>query len=99
LGSPVFSAGERNKALNSRVDTYFEAQPENLMEARGKRTSNSGWGALPRADETELGCDRRGSESTNSSDSAARDAVAGKAAKAWRAARRKSKDMTSSFFR
>ncbi|KIW08037.1 uncharacterized protein PV09_00981 [Verruconis gallopava] len=100
LGSPVFSAGEKNKALNSRVDTYFESQPENLLEARSRRTLNSGWGGLPRADETEeeKKFDRRSSESTNSSNTVLRDAVGSKAAKAWRAARRRSKDVTS-FFR
>jgi hypothetical protein len=81
------------------MDTYFEGQPENIMEARGKRMVYTGWGQLPRADETQEEYERRGSESTNSSASAARDAVSGKAAKAWRAARRRSKEVTSSFFR
>lgn len=100
LGSPVFSASEKNKAINSRMDQYFEAQPENLMEARSKRMStNTSWGGLPKAEDVEEGLDRRGSESTNSSNSAARDVAVGKAAKAWRAARKRSKGVTSSFFR
>lgn len=99
LGSPVHNASERNKAMNSRVDSYFESLPENVADARGKR-GNGGWGTLGRADEADADVEvRRGSASTTSSGSAPRvEAVADKASSAWRRAKTKSKDMTS-FFR
>jgi len=96
LGSPVFSAGERNKAINSRVDAYFNAHPEVIAEARSKRTGNSGFG-LPRADETEEMFERRGSSSTNSSTTIGPTATS-RAAKTWlKAARRKSSQVSSMF--
>lgn len=95
--SPVSSTGERNKALNSRVDTYFESHPEPMVEARSRRSVYNSWG-LPRADEAEEALERRASSSTNSSATIGRDTAAGRAAKTWlKVARRKSSQVTSLF--
>jgi hypothetical protein len=100
-GSPVHAASERNRAMNSRVESYFVALPEEVSEARNKRQSTAtptwaNWAVPVEEDESV----RRGSDSTTSSTSAkiAAEAVAGKAGKAWKTAKRRSRDLTG-FFR
>jgi hypothetical protein len=99
-GSPVYYAGEKNRAMNQRVDSYFVQLPETIAETQQKRpgTSGTAWGnwavATP---EGSVGGDlRRGSASTSSSTST--KFVAEKAGKAWKTAKRRSRDLTG-FFR
>jgi hypothetical protein len=104
LGSPVFAASERNRAMNQRVDSYFVAVPENVVDTQTRRTSTSGGWAMgswsPTAeniveDNEDI---RRGSNSTSSSLSASSKAVTAKAGSAWKKAKRRSQDL-SKFFR
>jgi hypothetical protein len=98
LGSPVFSAGERNKAINSRVDAYFESHPDVMLEARTKRSNNNGWG-LPRADESEEMFERRGSNSTSSSGTIRADAPAKRTSKGWLKSAKRKSGQIGNFFR
>jgi hypothetical protein len=97
-GSPVFSASERNKAMNQRVDSYFAALPETIAENQGKRPGTvalANW-SIPVEDIKEESS-RRGSASTSSSGVKA-EFVTEKAGRAWQMTKRKSKDITN-FFR
>jgi hypothetical protein len=103
-GSPVFAAGERNRAMNQRVDSYFVTVPESVMDTQTRRTSMGGWGAAgswsPSAEiiaEDDEG-HRRGSYSTSSSLSAnSKVAAATKADSAWKKAKRRSQDLSKFF--
>jgi hypothetical protein len=103
LGSPVYVASERNKAMNQRVESYFVAVPENVMDTQMRKPSTSaGWGmgswSPTSEDIIEDNEDiRRGSNSTSSSRSGHSRAVVSKAGSAWEKAKRRSQDLTKLF--
>jgi hypothetical protein len=91
--------------MNQRVDSYFDAVPENVTDTQMRRASTSGaWGSMGSwspmtenivEDDEEI---RRGSNSTSSSLSQNSKAVTAKADSAWKKAKRRSQDL-SKFFR
>ncbi|QDS75228.1 hypothetical protein FKW77_000354 [Venturia effusa] len=105
LGSPVYAASERNRAMNQRVDNYFVAVPENIGDTQQTRRVSSGWGSIgswsPMAEgiaEHPIQDLRRGSISTSSSQSQIPKVRAEKSSSAWKKAKRRSQDFTK-FFR
>lgn len=105
LGSPVYAASERNRAMNQRVDNYFVAVPENIIDTQQTRRTSSGWGSIggwsPMAEgiaEHPVQDLRRGSGSTSSSQSQGSKVKAEKGSSAWKKAKRRSQDLTN-FFR
>jgi len=105
LGSPVYVASERNRAMNQRVDSYFVALPESVMETQGKAASQGAnmWGTgswspnMENVQEEEAS--RRGSNSTASCSSANASAkvVTARAESAWKKAKRRSQDLSKLF--
>lgn len=102
LGSPVHAASERNRAMNQRVDNYFVAPPENVIDTQQTRRTSSGWGNWsPMAEgiaEHPVEDVRRGSNSTSSSQSQSSKVKAEKGSSAWKKAKRRSQGVTQ-FFR
>jgi hypothetical protein len=84
--------------MNQRVDSYFAALPDMIVENQGKRPGTGTWASwsIPVEDIAEESV-RRGSVSTSSSGPKV-DSTVEKTGNAWQKAKRKSKDFTN-FFR
>lgn len=106
LGSPVYAASERNRAMNQRVHSYFETVPGNVIDTQQTRRTSATWGSTGSRSPMAMGIAedsaediRRGSNSTNSSASQNSKVTAiAKTGSAWKKAKRRSQDVTK-FFR